>query len=91
VQFAADTYSRIVNLPGVTVTVQEILDGLKEVGGEKALEQVIEKPDPAVQQIVGSWPAIFDIKKALSMGFHPDGSLAQTIRQYIEDYGHNAS
>jgi nucleoside-diphosphate-sugar epimerase len=91
VQFAGDTYSRIVNLPGVTVTVQEILDGLKAVGGEKALEQVVEKPDLAVQQIVGSWPAIFDIKKALSMGFHPDGDLAQTIREYIEDYGHNAS
>ncbi|KAL2852027.1 hypothetical protein BJY01DRAFT_260121 [Aspergillus pseudoustus] len=91
VQFATETYSRIVNLPGVTVTVQEILDGLKEVGGTKALGLVEEKPDAAVQQIVGSWPAIFDIHKAISMGFHPDGGLTQTIRAYIEDYGHNAS
>ncbi|KAL3458875.1 hypothetical protein BJX64DRAFT_301702 [Aspergillus heterothallicus] len=90
VRFPAETYSRIVNLPGVTVTVQEILDGLQEVGGEQALKQVVEKPDDAVQKIVGSWPAIFNIEKALDMGFHPDGSLAQTIREYIEDYGHNA-
>ncbi|KAL2831423.1 hypothetical protein BDW59DRAFT_169695 [Aspergillus cavernicola] len=91
VPFESDTYSRIVNLPGVTVTVQQILDGLKEVGGDEPLQRVVERPDPAVQQIVGSWPAIFDIKKALSMGFHPDGDLTETIRAYIEDYGHNAS
>ncbi|KAL2808880.1 hypothetical protein BJX63DRAFT_15075 [Aspergillus granulosus] len=90
VQFAEGTYSRIVNLPGITVTVQEILAGLKEVGGQEALNQVVEKPDLSVQQIVESWPAIFDIEKALAMGFHPDGNLTETIRAYIEDYSHNA-
>jgi nucleoside-diphosphate-sugar epimerase len=80
-----------VNLPGVTVTVQEILDGLKAVGGEEALQRVVERPDPAVQKIVGSWPAVFDTQKALALGFHPDGDLKETIRAYIEDYGHNAS
>ncbi|KAL4915699.1 hypothetical protein BDW62DRAFT_219247 [Aspergillus aurantiobrunneus] len=90
VQFPPDAYSRIVNLPGVTVTVQDILDGLEQVGGEEALQRVVERPDPAVQQIVGSWPAIFDIQRALAMGFHPDGGLTETIHAYIEDYGHNA-
>ncbi|KAL3477611.1 hypothetical protein BJX99DRAFT_269699 [Aspergillus californicus] len=91
VKFGLDAYSRIVNLPGVTVTVQEILDGLKEVGGKEALQRVVERPDSAVQQIVGSWPAIFDIQKAMMMGFHADWDLTETIRAYIEDYGHNAS
>ncbi|KAL4875207.1 hypothetical protein BJY04DRAFT_202586 [Aspergillus karnatakaensis] len=91
VRFEGEVYSRIVNLPGVTVTVQEILDGLKVVGGEEALGRVIEKPDPAVQKIVGSWPAVFDVQKALTLGFHSDVDLAETIRAYIEDYGQNAS
>ncbi|KAL4794063.1 hypothetical protein BDV19DRAFT_365480 [Aspergillus venezuelensis] len=91
VSFGEETYSRIVNLPGVTVTVQEILDGLKNVGGEQALQRVVEKPDPAVQRIVGSWPAIFDIKKAISLGFYPDVDLTETIRAYIEDCGQAAS
>ncbi|KAL4940576.1 hypothetical protein BDV06DRAFT_230239 [Aspergillus oleicola] len=91
VMFGEETYSRIVNLPGVTVTVQEILDGLKNVGGEEALQRVVEKPDPAVQKIVGSWPAIFDIQKAISLGFYPDVDLTGTIRAYIEDYGQAAS
>ncbi|OJJ06019.1 hypothetical protein ASPVEDRAFT_55762 [Aspergillus versicolor CBS 583.65] len=87
VSFPGEVFSRVVNLPGVTVTVQEILDGLKTVGGEEALSRVVEKADPAVQAIVGSWPAVFDVKKALDMGFYPDGDLAETIRAYIEDYG----
>ncbi|KAL4967112.1 uncharacterized protein BDV14DRAFT_207615 [Aspergillus stella-maris] len=91
VTFGKETYSRIVNLPGMTVTVQEILDGLKNVGGDEALQRVVEMPDPAVQKIVGSWPAIFDIEKAISLGFYPDVDLTETIRAYIEDYGQAAS
>ncbi|OQE74241.1 hypothetical protein PENNAL_c0082G00440 [Penicillium nalgiovense] len=91
VRFQGETYSRVVNLPGVTVTVQEILSGLEKVGGEEALQRVVAKADPAVQAIVGSWPAVFDVKKALDMGFYPDGDLTETIRAYIEDYGGNKS
>ncbi|CAI7656244.1 unnamed protein product [Penicillium viridicatum] len=91
VRFEGETYSRVVNLPGVTVTVQEILDGLEKVGGREALQRVVEKADPAVQGIVGSWPGVFDVKKALDMGFYPDGDLTETIRAYIEDYGGNKS
>lgn len=87
VRFEGQVYSRVVNLPGVTVTVQEILDGLETVGGQEALNRVVDKADPAVQAIVGSWPAVFDVTKALDMGFYPDGDLAETIRAYIEDYG----
>ncbi|KAJ5407423.1 hypothetical protein N7465_008707 [Penicillium sp. CMV-2018d] len=83
VRFEGETYSRVVNLPGVTVTVQEILDGLEK--------RVVDKADPAVQAIVGSWPGVFDVKKALDMGFYPDGDLTETIRAYIEDYGGNKS
>ncbi|KAL5338189.1 hypothetical protein BJX70DRAFT_408863 [Aspergillus crustosus] len=90
VVFPGEVHSRIVNLPGVTVTVQEILDGLKVVGGEDALQRVVERPDPAVQRIVGSWPAVFDTRNALALGFQPDGDLTETIRAYVEDYGQNA-
>ncbi|KAL4950943.1 hypothetical protein BDW69DRAFT_201763 [Aspergillus filifer] len=91
VTFGTEAYSRIVNLPGVTVAVQEILDGLRNVGGDEALQRVVDRPDPVVQKIVGSWPAIFDIQKAISLGFYPDVDLTETIRAYIEDYGQAAS
>jgi nucleoside-diphosphate-sugar epimerase len=78
---------RTVNLPGITVTVQEMLDALADVGGTKALSLIEESRDPKVEKIVGSWPALFDTTKAKTLGFQDDGTLANTVREYVEDYG----
>jgi nucleoside-diphosphate-sugar epimerase len=79
--------SRIVNLPGITVTVEQMLCALKEVGGARAVSLVEEKKDPAVEKIVFSWPTRFDITKAKSLGFWEDGTLVNTIRDYVRDHG----
>lgn len=78
--------TRIINLPGITVTVEQMLQALAEVGGEKASRLVEEKPDASVEKIVGSWPAVFDVSKARKLGFHDDVPLSQAVRDYIEDY-----
>ncbi|KAL5314196.1 hypothetical protein ACEPPN_018621 [Leptodophora sp. 'Broadleaf-Isolate-01'] len=85
--FKDGSVSRVINLPGITVTVGEMLRALKEVGGESALALVEEKRDVDVERIVGSWPARFDTSKASDFGFLSDGDLKETIRNYIEDYG----
>lgn len=78
--------SRVVNLPGNTVTVQEMLSALGEVGGEKALRLVQESYDESVAKIVGSWPARFNISRARELGLNEDVSLVQTVRDYLTDY-----
>lgn len=79
--------SRIVNLPGITVTVEQILQALKDVGGEKALSLVEDRKDPAVEKIVLSWPTRFNTIRARDIGFVEDGPIGRTIREYVEDYG----
>ena len=78
--------SRIVNLPGSTVTVQQMLEALRQVGGQKALDLVREERDENVERIVGSWPAYFDTERAKDLGFAGDVSLEQLFKDYIEDY-----
>ena len=78
--------SRLVNLPGITVTVEQMLRALKEVIGDEALSLVEEKRDPAVEKIVYDWAYQFDVSRALEMGFVKDGPLERTIKEYIEDY-----
>lgn len=82
--------SRIVNLPGMTVTIVEMLEALRTVGGDEALKLVEEKRDEATERIVESWPARLDTSRAKSLGFAEDGTLVQTLREYIEDYGTNS-
>ncbi|KAH7377475.1 hypothetical protein BKA64DRAFT_252699 [Cadophora sp. MPI-SDFR-AT-0126] len=79
--------SRVVNLPGATVTVDQMLQVLGDVGGQKALSMIEEKKDPAVEGIVTKWPAQFDTSLAKALGFHDDGSLARTVHEYLQDYG----
>ncbi|KAM5350966.1 hypothetical protein ACJ41O_003689 [Fusarium nematophilum] len=74
--------SRIVNLPGITVTVQEILDALREVGGDEALSKVEEKKDPAIEAIVGSWPARFDVSRAHGLGLEGAEGIVDTVKAF---------
>ena len=82
--------TRIVNIPGVTVTIHEMLDALKAVGGNEALKLVEEKRDEATEKIVLSWPTRLDITRAKALGFVEDGNLTNTLREYINEYGTNA-
>ena len=79
--------SRIVNLPGKTVSVREMLEALETVGGRKAVDMVEEKRDEATERIVESWPTSLDTSQATDLGFHNDEPLEQTLKANIEDYG----
>ena len=79
--------TRIVNLPGITVTVNEMLEALKAVGGDEALKRVEEQRDEATEEIVLSWPTRFDVSRAKQLGFADDGPLERTLQEYLEDYG----
>ncbi|KAI0012130.1 NAD-dependent epimerase/dehydratase [Xylariaceae sp. FL0662B] len=74
--------TRVVNLPGITVTVDQILQALQEVGGDKARNLVEEARDPKIEAIVGSWPARFDIKRAEGLGMTGDCSLVETVKAF---------
>lgn len=76
--------SRTVNLPGITVTVQQILDALEAVGGTPATSLVDETPDAKVEAIVGSWPAKFDISRAEALGMQGDVSLVETVQTFAD-------
>lgn len=78
--------SRTIILPGIKVSVQQMLDALEMVGGKEALSLVEEKVDEATNRIVASWPANYDTSKAAKLGFVPDVSLLENVRQYWKRY-----
>ncbi|KAL6716473.1 hypothetical protein ACLMJK_006040 [Lecanora helva] len=79
--------TRIANLPGITVGVNEMLEALRAVGGDKAVQLVEDHKDEETERIVLSWPTRVDVSRAKSLGYVDDGPLDQTLREYIEDYG----
>jgi D-erythronate 2-dehydrogenase len=75
-----------VNLPALTVTVAEMLDTVRRVAGDGVADLVTVAPDPAVEAIVGSWPAAFDNARATALGLEPDESFESVVRAYVEDH-----
>ncbi|MDX7990891.1 D-erythronate dehydrogenase [Xenorhabdus littoralis] len=75
--------SRIVSLPGISITVQEMLDALEEVAGQEVVDLVHFEPDENINQIVASWPRDIDISHSIALGFSVDHSFSDTIRTFI--------
>ena len=77
--------NRVVNLPGITAKVSEMLDALKKVGGARTAERVAFKPDARIQAIVRTWPVRFRTPRAVEMGFRADDDVETVIRDYVAD------
>jgi len=76
---------RVVNLPGITATLEEMLAALGKVAGGKVAQRVAWKPDARIQAIVRTWPVSFRTPRALQMGFRADADVEAIIRNYIAD------
>jgi nucleoside-diphosphate-sugar epimerase len=77
--------SCILNLPGLTVTVEEMINALVRIKGEEIRKFINWENDPKIRTIVESWPAKFKTSRALSLGFSADGSMDEIIANFIQD------
>ncbi|HEX4764439.1 MAG TPA: D-erythronate dehydrogenase [Usitatibacter sp.] len=76
--------SRVVNLPGITLTVREMIDAMGRVAGKQAVSRVKFVPDARIQAIVKTWPVRFRTERALAMGFRADADFESVVRGYLE-------
>ena len=73
------------NLPGITVSVGEMLEALETVAGKQARALVRFEPDPTIARIVGGWPAVFDNSRALRLGLEPDPDFVSIVRAFVAE------
>ena len=76
---------RIIPLPGLTVTVRQMLADLKQVAGQHAVDLVKWEEDKTIQRIVQSWPVQVEASYAKSLGFKADANFESIIQAHIED------
>lgn len=75
---------RVINMPGLSVTVSEMLASLRRIAGDAVAQRVRFERDPAVEKIVNSWPGHFSAPYARSLGFVYDTSFDEVVRAFIE-------
>jgi nucleoside-diphosphate-sugar epimerase len=76
---------RTVNLPGLSVTVAEMVAALERVGGREAVARIRWERDPLVERIVASWPGVWDTTRALRLGFGGDADFESVVRAFVAD------
>jgi len=75
----------VVNLPGLSVSVDEMVAALREVAGDEAVARIDWQRDERIEKIVGSWPGAWDTSRAEALGLSGDGSFVEVVRGYIEE------
>lgn len=79
--------SRTINLPGLTVTVEAMIDALASLTDQATAGRIQYQPDEAISQIVASWPSEFDVSRAIALGFTQDHSFEEIICAFISSNG----
>jgi D-erythronate 2-dehydrogenase len=74
-----------VNLPGVSVTVGEMVAALGRAAGPEVAALVRFEPDPEIQRIASGWPGGWDTSRAEALGLQGDTDAEEIIRTYAEE------
>jgi nucleoside-diphosphate-sugar epimerase len=76
--------NRSISLPGLSVTVGEMVDALERVAGADAVARIRWQKDPRITRLVDTWPGTLDAARARSLGFPQDENFDAIVRAYVE-------
>ena len=74
-----------VNLGGISVTVQEMVDAMERVSGSEPLKLIDWNEDANVLKLVRTWPGNFATTRSDQMGFVRDQNFEDIVRHYLDD------
>ena len=75
--------NRIINLPGLSITVAEMVAALERVAGSEVAKRIRWESDPRIERLVSTWPGELDASRARALGFPSDTDFEAVIRQHM--------
>ena len=79
--------NRILILPGMAITVGEMVAALERVAGPEVAARVRFEPDPRIAKMVATWPGELEAARARTLGFPSDDNFDEIIRRYLVEAG----
>ena len=79
--------NRALTLPGITFSVKQGVEALRRIAGDEVARRVVFKPIERIHNMVKTFPARFETKRALAMGFEADAGIEAIISDYISSEG----
>ena len=78
-------HTRAIQLPGLTMTVADMVAALGEIGGKTAVARLSFSAQPEIVAIVKGWPVRFSTKRSGPLGFRADANARQIIADFVAD------
>jgi len=78
-------YTRSVNVPGICVSVSEMVEALRRMAGDAVADRVKWQLDPAIDRIVQTWPVRFTPVLGPKLGMRADPDFDNIVRAYMAD------
>ena len=76
---------RALNLPGLSCTVAEQIEALRDVAGNNVVALIKPQPDAAIAKIVDGWPRNFAPARAKALGFEAETTFREIIDVYVAE------
>ena len=76
---------RALNLPGVSCTVAEQIEALRDAAGNNVVALIKPQPDEAIIKIVSGWPRNFAPERAKALGFKAETSFREIVDVYMAE------
>ena len=73
------------NMPGVSCTVDEQIEALRQIAGNDAVKLIRRQPDERIMTIVSGCPRNFDPVRATALGFKAEDNFEEIIRIYLDE------
>lgn len=89
-RWRAVTQGGALNLPGLSVTVAQMIEALRAVGGDAAVGRIRFAPDARIRAIVQGWPARFDTARAAALGFAADADFETVVRAHASEHANGS-
>lgn len=78
-------HTRAIQLPGLTMTVADMVQALGEIGGNAAVARLSFSPQAEIVAIVKGWPVRFSTRRSGPLGFRADPDAKQIIADFVAD------
>ena len=79
-------HDRSLILPGLAVSVADMVAALARVAGPDVAALVRWERDPHVERVASTWPGHLDDSRARALGFPVDTDFEDNIRQYLREF-----
>jgi len=76
---------RTLSMPGLSVTVGEMIESLRRCAGGERVNLIRRSPDSTIMRIVEGWAQALDASRATKLGFEAETNFDEIIRAHIED------